>query len=297
MNIYIDILFLQNFAMNFIILYTVKLIIKVKHKILRIALSSTIGSLSTIIYYFIMVEWYYNFLIKIIVSIVMLYIAFSPKNPKEMIKNIIFFYLISFTFGGAALSIIYITNYEKINIKNGILIGKYTILTIFLGVLVALIIIYYSFKLLKKKISKKDLNCNIQIIINNKNVNVKAFIDTGNFLKEPITNLPVIVVEKKILSQIVSKEILNNTEKILGGDLEVISENVKNEYMSKLKVIPFSSLGKENGMLLGIKADKVIVEKDEMVIDLDKVIIGICNNQLNRKGEYNALIGVDIINK
>ncbi len=297
MNIYIDILFLQNFAMNFIILYTVKLIIKVKHKILRIALSSTIGSLSTIIYYFIMVEWYYNFLIKIIVSIVMLYIAFSPKNPKEMIKNIMFFYLISFTFGGAALSIIYITNYEKINIKNGILIGKYTILTIFLGVLVALIIIYYSFKLLKKKISKKDLNCNIQIIINNKNVNVKAFIDTGNFLKEPITNLPVIVVEKKILSQIVSKEILNNTEKILGGDLEVISENVKNEYMSKLKVIPFSSLGKENGMLLGIKADKVIVEKDEMVIDLDKVIIGICNNQLNRKGEYNALIGVDIINK
>ena len=45
---------------------------------------------------------------------------------------------------------------------------------------------------------------------------------TGNLLKEPITNIPVVVVENKILYDVVPKEILENIEKILGGDLSSI---------------------------------------------------------------------------
>ena len=40
-------------------------------------------------------------------------------------------------------------------------------------------------------------------------------------------------------------EILDNIENILGGDLEDISDEVKSDYISKLKVIPFTSLGKQ----------------------------------------------------
>ena len=33
--------------------------------------------------------------------------------------------------------------------------------------------------------------------------------------------------------------------------------------MPRLKVIPFSSLGKQNGMLLGIKAEEVVIKNEE----------------------------------
>ena len=91
------------------------------------------------------------------------------------------------------------------------------------------------------------------------------------------------------------KEILNNLENILGGDFENISEEVKNKYISKLKVIPFSSLGKQNGMLIGIKPEELTVINDENENKINNVIIGIYNKSLTKRGEYRALIGIELL--
>ena len=225
----------------------------------------------------------------------MIYVSFKPKNMKEFLRQITFFYLTSFVFGGAALGVIYMVNAGKISIQNGIIIGNYTLKTIFMGIILAFIIIVVSFKFIKTKISKNDLFCNITIKINKKSVKTKAMVDTGNLLKEPITNISVAVVEHKILYNVVPTEILENIENILGGDFSNISENVKKEYMSKLKVIPFSSLGRQNGMLLGLKADALEIEESDGSKIVDRIIIGIYNKKLSKKGEYGALLGIDII--
>ncbi len=236
-----------------------------------------------------------NLIFKLILSIVMIYVSFKPKNMKEFLRQITFFYLTSFVFGGAALGVIYMVNAGKISIQNGIIIGNYTLKTIFMGIILAFIIIVVAFKFIKTKISKNDLFCNITIKINRKSVKTKAMVDTGNLLKESITNIPVAVVEHKILYNVVPTEILENIENILGGDFSNISENVKKEYMSKLKVIPFSSLGRQNGMLLGLKADALEIEESDGSKNVDRIIIGIYNKKLSKKGEYGALLGIDII--
>ena len=295
MTIYLDIIFLENFILNFIILYAVSLVIKEKAGCIKLMIASLIGASYVIIYYLINFQSKWNLIFKIILSVVMVYISFMPKSFKEFIKQITFFYLVSFVFGGASLGVIYMVNAGKIYIRNGIIVGNYTLKTIFIGVILAFTIITVAFKFVKNRISKKDLFCNIKIIINQSKINVKAVIDTGNFLKEPITNIPVIVVEKDILKNFVPREILENIENILGGDLKNIPENIQNEYMSKLKVIPFSSLGKQNGMLLGIKADGVVVEIDNEEKYVEKVILGIYTKKLSKKDEYNALLGIDVI--
>lgn len=226
----------------------------------------------------------------------MVYLAFTPKTLKEMLKMMVFFYLTSFVFGGAALSVIYMVNTGKISIQNGMILGSYTLKTILIGVIIAFIVVILAFKLVKAKFSKKDLFCPITIKINGKEIKTIAMLDTGNLLKEPITNIPVIVVEHTLLQDAVPKEILDNIEKILGGDLEEIPENIKNEYMSKLKVIPFTSLGKQNGMLLGLKADGVELEEAEEVKKVDKIMIGMYNKKLSKKEEYSALLGIDVLN-
>lgn len=234
-------------------------------------------------------------MMKILLSIVMLYLSFMPKDLKEMLKMLTFFYLISFAFGGAALGVIYMVNSGKVSIQNGILIGNYTMKTIFIGAAVAFIVVIVAFKLMKSKFSKKDLFCSIILKINGKEIKMRAMIDTGNLLKEPITNIPVVVVEHTLLYEAVPKEILDQIENILGGDLEKIPEFIKNEYMSKLKVIPFTSLGKQNGMLLGLKADELKIEEENDVKKVDKVMIGIYNKKLSKKNEYSALLGIDMI--
>lgn len=137
--------------------------------------------------------------------------------------------------------------------------------------------------------------CDIKIVFNNMNIKVKAMIDTGNMLKDPISKLPVIVVEKDILYDIVPYEILDNLEKIIGGDEDSILYKKDNvEYISKFRVIPFSSLGRQNGLLLGFKADKIITYIDTNEEEIKNVIIGIYDKKLSKSGKYNALLGLDV---
>lgn len=295
MTIYIDVVFIENLIMNYIILFATSIIIKVKVKHIRLILASSLGAIYSIIAYMSILEMYSSVILKIILSVIIVYIAYNPQNVKNMWKYLVIFYMTSFVFGGAAFALIYIVKPQDILMKNGLFLGTYPLKTIILGAIVAFIVIVTSFKLVKSKISKKDMFCTIKININKVEIETKAMIDTGNLLKEPISNTPVIVVEHTLLYDCMPKEILNNLENILGGDFENISEEVKNKYISKLKVIPFSSLGKQNGMLIGIKPEEVTVINDENENKINNVIIGIYNKSLTKRGEYRALIGIELL--
>lgn len=82
---------------------------------------------------------------------------------------------------------------------------------------------------------------------------------------------------------------------LFGGDFERIPEKIKNEYISRLKFIPFSSLGKQNGMLVGLKPEYIEIKTEENLEKIDNVIIGIYNKSLTKRGEYRALIGIELL--
>lgn len=135
--------------------------------------------------------------------------------------------------------------------------------------------------------------CNIKVCNDGKEQNVKAMIDTGNLLKDPITNSPVIIIEKNSLGNILPKEILENTQKIINGEYEFSDEYFK--YASKFRVLPFSSLGKQNGMLLGFKVDKIETEINNEEIARSDVIVGIYDKKLSNKKQYECLIGLNLV--
>ena len=295
MTIYLDVVIIENLIMNSIIIYATAIVTKAKIEHLRIFLASLIGAIYSVLSYVSKLAIFSNLFIKILLSIVMVYIAFNPPKIKTLGKQLLLFYLTSFLFGGVAFSLIYIIKPQEILMKDGLFLGTYPLKTVFLGAIIASIILITAFKVIKNKITAKDIYCNIEIYLEQKNIEIKAMLDTGNLLKEPISGMPVIVVEHTKLYDIIPKEILNNLDKILGGDLESIPEEIKEKYLTKLKVIPYSSLGKQNGMILGIKADKIkIIKEDENIIK-NNVIIGIYNKSLTKRGEYNGLVGIELL--
>ena len=295
MTVYLDVIFLENIVINYIILHVTGIISKSKIIQIKLILGSLIGAIYSIIYYLLNIKIYSNFILKIILSIAIIYVSFKSNNLKELSKKVLLFYLVSFVFGGSAIAIIYMVNSQNITIQNGILVGSYTIKTILIGIIIAYFTVLAAFKIIKAKISRNDLICDITVNLNNKEIKTKAMIDTGNLLKEPITNMPVIVMEHTLFYDILPKEILNNTEEILGGDFTKIPDDIKMEYSPKLKVIPYSSLGKSNGMLLGIKGEKLIIYLKEETQIIDKVIIGIYNKSLTKRGEYRSLLGLEVL--
>ena len=200
--------------MNSIIIYATSIILKIKPKLWRIILASTIGAIYVIIIYITEFSIYNSLLIKMILSIFIVYIAYNPQSAKKMWKELAIFYLTTFVFGGMALYLIYIIKPQEILIENGIYVGSYAIKVIMLGAIFSFVLIKISFNIIKSKIIPKDMMCIIKIKINDKIIETKAMIDTGNLLKDPITNIPVIVMEYNLFYDILPKEILNNIRKI-----------------------------------------------------------------------------------
>lgn len=293
MTVYIDIILLENLCMNYIILFATAYIMKIKMSHIRIIASSSIGAVYSIMLYMQILPIYSSIFMKIILSVVMVYISYAPKSVKIAIKQLIIFYLISFAFGGCAFALLYFVKPQDIFIKNGVYIGTYPLKIALLGGIVGFVITYIAFKIIKNKATKEEMIYKLKIKINDKTVEVNALLDTGNKLKDPITLVPVIVIEKQKLYNFLPEEILENIDKIIGGDSnKLIEENIK--YMSKFRVIPYNSIGKQNGLMLGFKADEVKIIIDEEERTIKNTIIGIFNQSFNSQ-TYSALISLEII--
>lgn len=295
MTIYVDVVLIENLIMNYIILLATGLILKIRIKHIRLILGSLLGAIYSIVAYTGILKVYSSFILKIILSIIIVYIAYNPQAVKKLCKELLFFYLTSFVFGGAAFALIYIVKPQDILMKNGLFLGTYPLKTVILAAIVAFVVVITAFTIIKSKFTKKDMICEIEVKLNDKIIKTEALIDTGNMLKEPITNTPVVVIEHTLLYDCIPKEILNHLEDIIGGDFEKIPEEIKNVYISKLKLIPFSSLGKQNGMLIGIKPEYLKIIKEEQINVKENVILGIYDKSLTKKGEYRALMGMEFV--
>lgn len=215
MTIYIDVILIENLIMNFIILYATGLVLKRKIKKVRLILASLLGAIYSLLTCISSFEIYTNIILKLILSILMVYIAFNAPNVKQIGKDLLLFYLVSFVFGGAAFAFIYIIKPQDILMKNGLFLGTYPLKTVVLGAIIAFIIVIAAFKIVKSRFSTKDMYCRIKIRLNEKEIETNAMIDSGNLLKEPISNTPVIIVEHTLLYDCMPKEILNNLENMI----------------------------------------------------------------------------------
>ena len=293
MIFYIDVIFVENIIMNYIILFATGLIIKNNLKHMRIFLSSLLGATYAIMSYISNLEIYENQIIKFILSVVMTYIAFNPKSIKKMIKTIVIFYLTSFCFGGAAYYLLYYISPEQIKNINGVLTGSYPIKIAILGGILGFFIINIGFKIVKNKIDKHSIYYDIEIAYQEKKVRAKVILDTGNLLVEPITSFPVVIIEENIIKKLLSVSDINILSNALTNSFDGLSDELK----LRCRIIPFSSVGKTNGMIIGFKPDyiKIFTEEDNENI-INNVIVGIYNKQLSKSGRYQGLIGLELLN-
>lgn len=295
MTVYLDVVLLENLCMNYIILFATGYLMKIKMKQLRLIVSSILGGIYAVIAYLEILPIYSSFGMKVVLSILMVYIAFKPKGVKILSKQLIIFYLTSFVFGGCAFALLYFVRPQDILMRNGVYVGTYPIKIALLGGIVGFIITYVAFRIVKTKLRRKDILYNIEITLQEKRLKVKAMLDTGNLLKDPISKMPVIVVEKEQLYSLLPIQLLDHIEEWIGGDEEFLNQIEEKELIARFRIIPFSSVGKQNGLMLGFKADQVKIEKEEGTQIRKNVIIGIFNQNLSRDKRYSALIGLDLL--
>ena len=190
MKIYLDLVFFLNFAFDFLLLLTVKIVLKKKVKWYRILLGGIVGAVS-ILFLFIPLTSITLFLLKIIISIFMILTTFGWKSKKECLKELLYLYFISIVLGGFLYYLNLEFSYKNIGLvffHNGFSIN------FILLIILSPIILYLYIKQERELKTIKNYYYTVEVYYQKTKKQYQAYLDTGNKLYDPYFHKPVILL-------------------------------------------------------------------------------------------------------
>lgn len=246
MKIYLDLVLLLNFTFDFLLLMSVSLLLRRNVKIVRILLGALLGSFS-IFFLFIKITSLQLFLLKLMVSILMVIITFNYRDLKYTLRNLLYLYMASIVLGG----FLYFLNIEFSYKNNGLVFYHNGLSINFVFLIIFSPIILYIY--IRQGIKLKNNYSNyyqVDICLNGKIIKCNGYLDTGNNLVDPIKKRPIILVNK-------------NKIKINDNYILVPYQSSSNHSVLKcIKVdyINIKKLGIKKNVLVGIMEDKINID-------------------------------------
>lgn len=257
-ELYIDVLFLTNFMMDSLLLLAVRKILGCRAGSRRVFGGAALGAaglcIVTVLPLYSPLKY---ILLYLVLPVGMLFLGLRIRTTVKLFQAFGLFYVMAFLWGGIQLGL-------RPYIKTAAL---------FFAVSAAS---YYVLKgcwemLVRTQNRQKNL-CEVRICTLSGEYTLKALLDTGNVLTDPISKEPVNVIGKETARQILSAEPAQG-----------------------LRYIPFRSVGGE-GLLAIIRVEKMCVylPEEHWVVH---PIIGISGQNIQEQDEYQMILNPDIIGK
>lgn len=200
-TIYVDVLLALNLFVNFFLLLSVKNFFHLKASRLRLVLGASAGAAASLIILLPRLSELICAAITLAVSVIIIFISFFPLGGLAFIKATAAFYIFNFSYAGMMLFIWYFISPEILFIKNNIVYFK--ISPLFLCVVT--VIVYFSVNAISKLMGKREadeLFCEAQIYIGENKIKAFCKIDTGNSLREPFSQSPVMIASSPHLKNL-----------------------------------------------------------------------------------------------
>ena len=274
---------------------------KNKASSLRLLLGSLLGTAYLVLMILLPdMKVYTTVLSKVLLSIGMVAATFNFGRLKVFLKTLALFYASTFLFAGAGFALMFFKRDWGI-MRNGVIMSPVSILDttwaeLLLAVAVTLIILRIVWDALQSRFLREKLLVRISIAFDQKAIEVPALVDTGNSLHDPLSNMPVVVVEFTAIKDLLPDDIRNIFEQDTENDLNRVTATIScSNWFSRFRLIPFTSLGKENGMLIGFRPDYIEIGEEDDRKGVHDVIVGIYNKALSRNEQYRALMNPELM--
>lgn len=294
--VYADIILLENLIMNYFILWSTARLARYRYSKLKLLIASFLGAVYALLSYSPEYSYLFSFYMKILFSLLIVIVAYTPEYFHLLLKLTATFYIISFIFGGAAFGLFYFINGLNLT-SNGIsFIRDFPVGLLAVAVAASYFIIKYSWDYIQHRINRDKIILKVQMRFGEKQLFLNALVDTGNSLKDPLTDAPVMITEYEIIKEMLPDEVQRIFEQEGENNLNAIAEIMTiSKWASRFRIIPFRSLGRENGMLVGFKPDEITIFDSERRIQSDNIIVAIYRKKLSGDGEYGALIHPEML--
>lgn len=266
-TIYVDVLVAVNFFINYFLLLACAKFLSVPAKRWRFAVASGLGAFFSLSIFLPEFPAWATVMIKLLMSAAIVLCAFGFHSWKQFLRNTAAFYLINFGFAGLMLALWYFLAPQGLMIRNSIVYFDISPVLLIILTVICYLIITLVCRITGRQMPK-ELFCRITIHSGGISCTCNARVDTGNSLREPFSNYPVIVVSRSVIERMLPKS--NSTG---------------------LRLIPFGAVS-GSGLLKAFRPDLVIIFYGKKIIEIHKVYIAVSESKLEN---CDALLNPDIL--
>lgn len=266
MVLYLDIYLLENFIVNFFLLYITIQSVRINKRSKYILIASLIGSIYAGLILIYPINLFNNLFFKLFLASIMVFISIGKSDVLIQFRALVIFILYSMLLAGFCIFIQF--NFSNSQCTDGVIIN-FSYKKLMLSLMIAYISIHRIIIFIKDRKEVINYIYDVDIKLKNETKTVQAFLDTGCELREPATNLPVMIIEDGIIS------------------LENIKDYEK-FYISYKVINGFS------GQLQGFKPEYITVDMGGKKENRE-VIIAFCNSNLDNYNNFQALLSRGII--
>ena len=260
-EIYVDMYFVFNFWMNLWVLFLCRFLLHSRVKRRWVVVDSIGAAIGEVIVLCLPIG---NGYLKIIlgfggITALTCYYLFRPKSKQYFCKILMTCYTSAILLGGILLGIENIVRRENLPIS-------------LLGILVVLLV--WGIIVTYKKWNQKREYYDIEIYFSEDDrCMVCALVDSGNGLMDPISKMPVSVLEATVV--------------------ERFKNCLKEE---NFRIIPFHSIGKDKGIMDAYFIEKMVIKREGENVIIQNPIIALTKEVISVNGRYQMILHPKILN-
>jgi len=124
----------------------------------------------------------------------------------------------------------------------------------------------------------------VRVAVAGQNIDLIALVDTGNRLRDPLGESPVLVIEARALRGLLPPDLLASAAARQPAWADIATAWEGSPWADRLRLIPYSALGSSGGLLVGFRPDRAVVAGWPV-----EPTIGLSAVPLDPDGRYQAL--------
>ncbi|MDR1132386.1 MAG: sigma-E processing peptidase SpoIIGA [Oscillospiraceae bacterium] len=275
-TVYADEMFLLNLIINYFILLATAKLCALPFSRARFAASAAAGSVYSVCLLFPPMQLLATPVMKLVLGFVMTLTAFGAE--KRLFRLYLAFLAVSAAFGGAVYAASLFAGQQ--------LAGRLYINVSLRVLLLSFAVCYMALTLIFKRLAGRQARALVPVSLSfcGKTAEFSALLDTGNELYDPVSNLPVMVLDigeaEKLLPETLIAPLRTDVMAFISAT------GTSEAYRTRFRLVPYSAVGVGISLLPVFRPDALRLQGCEE----KNMLVGICANKISGSGEYSAIL-------
>ncbi|PKG22122.1 sigma-E processing peptidase SpoIIGA [Niallia nealsonii] len=294
MAIYLDVIWLLNFLFDSLLLYLTAIVLKRQVPLWRVSIGGLIGSLIILFAITPFSVYTSHPISKLLFSVVMILTVFGYKKFRYFFSGLMTFYFATFLIGGTLIGAHYFVQFD-FEMSSSVLLASVkgfgdpiSWFFVMLGFPLAWHFSKRNVESIEMTKIKYDQMVQVSFRLGNKKFSIRGLVDSGNQVYDPISRVPVMFVSlHKIIADIPNDLLMltENAEAVIYG-----TEKVSEEWESKMRIIPYKVVGKEHQLIIAVKPEELLIEREGELIVVEKGLISFTKQPLSSDNSFDCIV-------